>query len=81
MNDSGLECKILNNKYWFDCFELIKDYIMSNWIEYDMKSNFFMRWTSKYSNCYHQVKIDICIIKIVLAWDWMLFYKIMRIYD
>jgi hypothetical protein len=70
MNGSGLDCKILNNRHWFDCFELIKGYIISNWIGYDMELNFFKRWTSKHSNCYQQVKIDICRIKIVLAWDW-----------
>jgi len=39
MNDSGLDSKILNNRNWFDCFELIKGYIISNWIGYDMKLN------------------------------------------
>jgi hypothetical protein len=67
---SGLDYKILNNRHWFDCFELIKGYIISNWIGYDMELNFFTRWTSKHLNCCQQVKIDICIIKIFLAWDW-----------
>ena len=39
MNGSGLDCKILNNRHWFDCFELIKGYIISNWIGYGMKLN------------------------------------------
>ena len=39
INGSGLDCKILNNKYLFYCFKLIKGYTISNWIGYDMELN------------------------------------------
>ena len=53
----------LNNKYWFDYFELIKNYIIFNWIGYSIKLNFFTRWTNKHFNCCRWVKIDIYKIK------------------
>jgi hypothetical protein len=71
---NGRHRKILNNRHWFDCFELIKGYLISNWIDYNMKLNLLMRWTSKHSNYYRWVKIDICRIKIALAWDWFLLW-------